>query len=165
MLGIQILEGSSDKRPQKYLVCVLSHVWLFETPQTVARQAPLSTGFPRQEYWSGLLFPPPGDLPHPGTESASPALVGRFFTNDHLGSPTLLQSYKLPACEAWATMWWLFPANEVGLAGTKRSDHSTSSCCFHATDSENVHYTKYRIRKPGYPAHLSQALDVASGTT
>ena len=44
-------------------VCVLSHVCLSVTPQTVARQAPLSVGFPRQEYWSGLLFLPPGDLP------------------------------------------------------------------------------------------------------
>ena len=112
MLGIQILEGGSDKRPQKYLVCLLSRVWLFETPRTVACQAPLSMGFPRQEYWSGLLFPPPGGLPHAGTESTSPALVGRFFTIDHPGSPTLLQSYKLPACEAWTTIWWLFPANE-----------------------------------------------------
>ena len=41
----------------------LSHVQLFMTPWTVAHQAPLSMGFPRQEYWSGLPFPPPGDLP------------------------------------------------------------------------------------------------------
>ena len=50
---------------------------------TVAHQAPLSTGFPRQEYWSELPCPCPGDLPHPGIESASllsPALAGRFFT-------------------------------------------------------------------------------------
>jgi len=37
-------------------------------------------GFPRQEYWSGLSFPPPGDLPKPGMEPVSPALAGRFFT-------------------------------------------------------------------------------------
>ena len=43
-------------------------------------QAPLSMGFPRQEYWSGLPFPPPGDLPDPGIEPVSPALAGRFFT-------------------------------------------------------------------------------------
>ena len=43
-------------------------------------QAPVSTGFSRQEYWIGLPFPPPGDLPHPGTEPGSPALAGRFFT-------------------------------------------------------------------------------------
>ena len=44
-------------------------------------------GFPRQEYWSGLPFPPPGDLPHPGTESTSPALAGRFFTTEPPGKP------------------------------------------------------------------------------
>ena len=52
----------------------------FVTPWTVAHQAPLSMRFPRQEYWSGLPFPFPGDLPHPGIEPASPALAGRFFT-------------------------------------------------------------------------------------
>ena len=44
------------------------------TPWTVAHQAPLSMEFSRQEYWSGLLFPSPGDLPNPGNESMSPAL-------------------------------------------------------------------------------------------
>ena len=55
------------------------------TPWTVARQAPLSMGFSRQEYWSGLPCPPSGDLPDPGIEPASlasPALVGRFFTTE-----------------------------------------------------------------------------------
>ena len=54
---------------------VLSHVWFFVTPWTVARQAPLSMGFSRQECWSGLPFPPAGDLPEPGIERASPALA------------------------------------------------------------------------------------------
>ena len=52
-------------------------------PWTVAHQAPLSMGFPRQEYWSGLPFPSPGHLPDPGIKTASltsPALTGRFFT-------------------------------------------------------------------------------------
>ena len=53
---------------------VVSSVWLFTTPWTAAHQAPLSTGFPRQEYWSGLPFPSPGDLPHPGIEPRTPAL-------------------------------------------------------------------------------------------
>ena len=60
----------------------LSPVWLFVTLWTVARQAPLSTGFSRQEYWSGLPSPPPGDLMDPGIEPSSftsPALAGRFF--------------------------------------------------------------------------------------
>ena len=50
----------------------LSHVQLFVTPWTIARQVPLSMGFSRQEYWCGLPFPSPGDLPNPGTEPAPP---------------------------------------------------------------------------------------------
>ena len=60
----------------------LSHVYLFATPQTIVRQAPLSMGFSRQEYWSGLPLPSPGDLPDPGNEPVSPALAGEFFTNE-----------------------------------------------------------------------------------
>ena len=54
-------------------VHVLSHVQFFVNPRTVARQAPLSMGFPRQEYWSGLAFPTAGDLPNPRMEPMSPA--------------------------------------------------------------------------------------------
>ena len=50
-------------------VCVFSRVWLFATPRTVACQAPLSMGFPRQEYWIGLPFLSPGDLPDPGIKA------------------------------------------------------------------------------------------------
>ena len=53
--------------------CPTRPVRLFATPWTVAYQAPLSMGFSRQEYWSGLPFPSPGDLPHPGIEPGSPA--------------------------------------------------------------------------------------------
>ena len=66
-----------------HVLCVLSHVQLFVTPWTIARQAPLSMEFSRQEFWSGMPFPTPGDLPDPGIEPvslASPALAGRFFT-------------------------------------------------------------------------------------
>ena len=73
-------------------IYVLSHVCLFATPWNVARQAPLSMGFPRQEYWSGLPFPPPGDLPNPGIEPsslASPALADKFFTTEPPGKPIL----------------------------------------------------------------------------
>ena len=55
------------------------------TPLTVARQAPLSMGFPRKEYWSGLPFPPPGDLPDSGIEPVSPASAGGFFTTERPG--------------------------------------------------------------------------------
>ena len=52
----------------------------FVTLWTVAYQAPLSMGFPRQEYWSGLPFPPPGDRPDAGTEHSSPELQGVSYT-------------------------------------------------------------------------------------
>ena len=57
-----------------------SHVRFFATLWTVAHQTPLSTGFSRQECWSGLPCHPPGDLPDPGMEPGSPALGGGFFT-------------------------------------------------------------------------------------
>ena len=59
----------------------------FCDPMDVARQAPLSVGLPRQEYWSGLPFPSPGDLPYPGIESTSPALAGGFFATEPPGKP------------------------------------------------------------------------------
>ena len=70
-------------------VCVrtLSHIRLFAIPWTVALQAPLSMGFPRQEYWSGLPFPSPGDLLDPGIEPESPVLASGFFTTEPPGKP------------------------------------------------------------------------------
>ena len=72
--------------PQLNILLGLSHfsrVQLFEIPWTVVHQSPLSMGFSRQEYWSGLPFPSPGDLPDPGIERCSllcPELAGGFFT-------------------------------------------------------------------------------------
>ena len=71
----------------------LSHVRLFATPWTVAYQAPPSVGFFRQEYWSGLPFPSPGDLPNPGIEPRSPALQADALLYEPSGKPRLL---KLP---------------------------------------------------------------------
>ena len=65
------------------MLSCFSCVQLFVTPWTVAHQAPLSMGFPRQEYCGGLPFPPPGDVPDPGIEPTSlmsPALASSFFT-------------------------------------------------------------------------------------
>ena len=63
----------------------LSHVQLFATPWTVAHQAPPSVGFSKQEYWSGLLFPAPGDLPDPGIEPGSPALQADALLSESPG--------------------------------------------------------------------------------
>ena len=54
---------------------------------TIAQKPPLSMGFPRQEYWSGLPFPTPGDLPDPEMEPTSPALAGGFSTTEPPGKP------------------------------------------------------------------------------
>ena len=62
----------------------------FVTPRTVAPQAPLSIGFPREEYGSGLPFSSPGDLPDSWFKPRSPALAGRFFTTEPPGKPWLL---------------------------------------------------------------------------
>ena len=83
MLLIGYKSKFHDSSLHTYIISHLSYVWLFATPWTVTIQAPLSMGFSRQEYWSGLPCPPPGDLPNPGIKPASltsPALAGRFFT-------------------------------------------------------------------------------------
>ena len=70
-----------------YLLKSLSRVRLFVTPWTVAYQAPLSMGFSRQEYWSGLPFPSPGDLPNPGIEPGFPTLEADALTSEPPGKP------------------------------------------------------------------------------
>ena len=72
---------------QRKKVKSLSHVQLFATPWTIAWQAPLSMGFSRQEYWSGLPFPSPGDLPKPGIEPGSPALWADALSSEPPGKP------------------------------------------------------------------------------
>ena len=74
------------------IVKLLSLVCLFETPCIGAHQVPLSMEFSRQEYWVGLPFPTPKDLPDPGIELlslAAPALAGEFFTTEPPGKPSL----------------------------------------------------------------------------
>ena len=74
-------------------VQLLSHVRLFATPWTAARQAPLSMGFSWQEHWSGLPFPSPGDLPNPGIEPRAPTLQ--------------VDSWPSSSREALLQSWWL----------------------------------------------------------
>ena len=85
-------------------MCVLSCVWLFATPWTVTSQAPLSMEFSRQEYWSGLPFLPPRDLPIPGIEPmslTSSALTVRFFT------PRIAPRGKPHRKNiSWKVPWW-----------------------------------------------------------
>ena len=82
-------EPNFKKMTSKYIVVqLLSCVWLFATSWTIAHQGPLSMGFPRQEYWSELQFPSPGNFPNPGTEPQSPVLAGDFFTTEPPGKPS-----------------------------------------------------------------------------
>ena len=76
-------------------VKLLSRVLLFVTQWTVTYQAPRSMEFSRQEYWSGLPFPSPGDLPNPGIEPRSPALQTDTLPSEPLGKPTLNVSYYI----------------------------------------------------------------------
>ena len=91
----------------------LSHVQLFATLWTIACQTPLSMRFSSQEYWSGVPFPPPGDLPKPGikpTSPVAPALAGGFFTTEPPDSlikyvmliiSALLSPFKMLICIAY----------------------------------------------------------------
>ena len=78
-----------------FVVQLLSWIRLFAIPWTVAHQAPLSVGFFRQEYWSGLPFPSPGDLPHPGIETLVSLIARRALYHSalfHLWLPKILMS-------------------------------------------------------------------------
>ena len=69
------------------MVKSLSHIWLFKTPLIVAFQVPLPMEFSRQEYWSGLPFPSPGDLPNPGIKPRSPAMQADSLPSEPQGKP------------------------------------------------------------------------------
>ena len=95
-------------------MCLLSLspscVPLFATPWTVAHQIPLFMEFSRQEYWSGLPFPTPGDLPNPGIKTASPALRGRFFTTVSPGKHEIDSSSQINWSEEVSSLaFWCFP--------------------------------------------------------
>ena len=89
------MRGNNPDQPiHKYMsvctcACSVTSVRLFSTPWTVACQAPLSTGFSWQEYWSGLPCPPPENLPDPGIEHKSPALLMDSLLLNHWGSPNI----------------------------------------------------------------------------
>ena len=83
-----------------------SHVWLFATPWTVANQAPLSRGFSRQEYWSGLPFPSPGDLPNPGIEPGSPALQAEALPSEPPGLNPSPKVTNIPQDQISTPLLW-----------------------------------------------------------
>ena len=94
--NVKLLEKNQILRHyRKSYARTVSPVQLFATPWTVAHQVPLSMGFSREDYWRGLPFPSPGDLPDPGSHPippASPALAGRFFTTEPQSFETRLNN-------------------------------------------------------------------------
>ena len=77
----------------------------FVIPWTVAHRAPLSLGFPRQEYWSGLSFPSPRDLSYPGIELTSPAVASRFFTTESTGKSYVF--FGKVSIQVFCPFFWL----------------------------------------------------------
>ena len=120
----------------------LSCIWLFVTPGTVAHQAPLFMGFFRQERWSGLLFPPPGNLPDPGIKCTSPAslaLQADSFTVEpttamiiisEVGLPSELFKHWVSVCRS--SFWWrcvqdYIPWSAPTLTGSAMTTDSVAS--------------------------------------
>ena len=119
-----------------WLICfdqLLSRVRIFATLCTIVRQALLSMGFSRQESWSGLPFPPPGDLPNSGIEPASPTRAGGFVTTEPLGKPTYSSTavlITLPHPQQYVSYSWRFapfdhshpiPASPTTASGNHKS--------------------------------------------
>ena len=107
--GADLLNQVGDLVPTSdYVLCVLSRfscVWLFVTLWTIACQAPLSVGFSRYEYWSGLPCPPSGDLPSPGIEPAFLALAGGFSTTSTTWEAQMIIEPENVGNEQKCTCW------------------------------------------------------------
>ena len=103
-------------------VCILSHVRFCVNLLIIACQAPLPMGFLRHEYWSGLPFPSPGDLPDPGIESASPTLAGGFFTAEQPGKPDCKPGFLYPV--RFSTQLLTSSCPQKSLSSQGASSHS-----------------------------------------
>ena len=117
-------------------VCVLCRVRLFATPWIIDCQAPLSMGFPRQEYWSGLLFSSPGDLPNPGIKPTSPVWQADSLPLSHLGSLALRiwQLLVIPIEDPWISLGWrgcmstIWPTFLQALQSSPEASRSVPLC-------------------------------------
>ena len=104
-------------------------VWLFATPWTVAHQAPPFVGFSRQEYWSGLPFSSPGDLPEPGIKPRSPALQADALTSEPPGKPPISATrYPLIMLPLSSFVWHHHPQWDYLLSAELR-DLGQLCCC------------------------------------
>ena len=112
---------SSLRLRKKWKYWSLSHVRVSRTPQTVARQAPLSMGLPRQEYWSGLPFPSPGDLPHSRIEPRPPALGANSLPSEPFSNGVI------------TVLYFISPSNSQQLplgTGAEMTRHFFTTCSF-----------------------------------
>ena len=133
---------------------MLSCVWLFATPWTTARQVPLSMGFSRQGYWSGLLFPSPGDLPDPAIEPGSPASQADSLPSEPPGkvSPTLWVLIRVGQA-------WTEEPDRLQSVRSQRVAHNWSDLAQHGTGSGkaaaicSVFYRKYHGVSVYFPSN------------
>ena len=132
----------------------LSCVRLFATPWTVAYEAPRSVGFSRQEYWSGLPFPSPGDLPNPGIEPGSPALQTDALPSEPLGKPQTLMS----------TLMYYSVNIKVKRAQGPTSYVKDPKCLQIVRNCTWKSYVLIQCRDPGFPkTNISQCLQRPAG--
>ena len=139
---------------------MLTHIWLFVTPWIVACQASLSMGFPRPEFWSGLSFPSPGDLPDPGIELTSPALQVDSLPAESLESQmisTELVQSRVPRLQTEGNMT-MFSSWETWRQGEKGKGHRTVSRT-HRRSPSWPHWSQLS----GFHAFLSLLNDPSSG--
>ena len=122
----------------------------FATPRTVARQAPLSVGFSRQEYWSELLFPSPGDLPNPGIKPVPPAWLVDSLPLNHQGGLILIVFILLciylmathSSVLAWRTPWTEEPGGlqpTGSQSQTRLSDYTHTHTHTHLLTHTHTH--------------------------
>ena len=155
---------------------VFSLVWLFVTSWTIARQSPLSLRLSQQDYWSGLPFPLPGDLPNPRIKTAflaSPALAAGFFTAEPPGKPSYPEACHVKPCKitygrvwkitqrilAWSWMPqiqpWDISCKDESMLETEGSDIPLKLKCMRLT---------YRVCKTrGYISDISKQLYLMDG--
>ena len=164
------LQGVS-RIPLKVKVKSLNHVRLFATPWTVAYQTPLSMD--RQEYWSGLPFPSPGDLPNPGTEPRSPALEADTLPSEPPGKPlsqasndgwSFIEDLRV-SWEKWPRRCWNWLSNQ----GIRKIESSIKEQNFSwnlpGSPRENVAHFIWTINKLTLKnACLTSKLDVVPGS-
>ena len=123
-----------DREETVYILSRFSRVWLFETPWTVAHQAPLSVGFPRQGYWSGLPLPSPGESSHPRDRT-------------HVFCVSCLGRCILYHCATWEA------PEETGMRTNRKL---RALVCIHPVGSSSLKTNWYRILKT--PAFVVQPL-------